>query len=154
MRRIRTRRPVGVDIRFHQPCTLTRLPSRARGKFSRILVRIEMVLHAPPATGPAPAAALVSVLSCAGADTTPDVNGRYWDLFTNTRVIVSIVNEHTHKSHLKMVKTLENNADIFLVGGCLRVLGFCWAGPSFTFFTIFSSCFYVWLCYNLSESHR
>lgn len=95
MRRIRTRRPVGVDIRFHQPCTLTRLPSRARGKFSRILVRIEMVLHAPPATGPAPAAALVSVLSCAGADATPDVIGRYWDLFTQTRNRINRQRTHT-----------------------------------------------------------
>lgn len=72
MRRISTRRPDAVDIRFHQPCILIRLPSRALGKLSRIFVRVEIRLQAPPATGPL--GTFVNVLSAA------DGKGTYADL--------------------------------------------------------------------------
>lgn len=52
MRRISTRRPDTDATRFHQPYTLMRLPSRARGNEFRMLVRVEISDHEPPATGP------------------------------------------------------------------------------------------------------
>lgn len=39
-------------MRFHQPYTLMRLPSRARGNELRMLVRVEISDQEPPATGP------------------------------------------------------------------------------------------------------
>lgn len=41
-------RPFFVDMRFSQPCVVMRFVSLARGKLSRIFVRTESVLHAPP----------------------------------------------------------------------------------------------------------
>lgn len=67
MRRISTRRPDAVDMRFHQPFTLIRLPSRARGKWLRMLVRVDSNDQAPPATGPLGVA--VNVLRAARCST-------------------------------------------------------------------------------------
>lgn len=50
MRRIKIRRPSGVDILVFQPCNVIRFTSLARGKLLRMFVRIGIKFQAPPAT--------------------------------------------------------------------------------------------------------
>lgn len=74
------RRPAFVDILWKNPCSLIRLCSRGRGKWSRMFVRTDNKLQAPPAIG------------CAGATCATE-----WIAAIDWNCVVGTTNLHEEK---------------------------------------------------------